>query len=331
MTAEQQKHFTAVRMLAATTILWSLSFPLVKAIGLVQTGILPGSNSWFHASLTGFGRFACAAGILAVFGARKLRAMTRLEILQGVGLGFFGGSGILLQMDGLGHTSASTSAFLTQAFCVLVPIVVAIRDRMLPPLRVVVAIGLMMLGVAILSDFNLRTFQLGRGEAETLISAIFFAGQIVWLERRIFLRNNVTNFSVAMFVTMALMSLPIMIASWNAPGDPLRCYSNPNVLVLSVAIILFCTIAAFVLMNLWQPFVSATEAAVIYGAEPVFASILALFLPGLISKFTGIHYPNEILTWPLLGGGLLILCANLVLQIQWRKKAETHPPSSAIS
>jgi drug/metabolite transporter (DMT)-like permease len=86
--------------------------------------------------------------------------------------------------------------------------------------------------------------------------------------------------------------------------------------VLSAAITFFCTIIAFVFMNKWQRFVPATEAAIIYGAEPVFASILALFLPAIISRFSGIDYPNEHITWQLLAGGGLVVAANLLLQIR---------------
>jgi drug/metabolite transporter (DMT)-like permease len=223
-------------------------------------------------------------------------------------------------MDGLSHTSASVSAFVTQAFCVFVPIIVAVRDRQWPEKRVVMSIVLMMFGVGILANFDIRTFHLARGEAETLLAAVFFAFQILWLERPVFAKNNVNHFSVVMFLTMALISVPILCGSARHLNDAVVCYKNPAVLAMAGSITLFCTVLAFVLMNRWQPFVPATEAAVIYGAEPVFASILALFLPSFISKWTGIDYQNERITWQLLAGGLLVFLANLVLQIRRRRE-----------
>jgi drug/metabolite transporter (DMT)-like permease len=328
VTREQQLHFKAVRMLAFTTIFWSLSFPLVKAIGILQTQIVPGSSSWFHAGLTAFVRFTLAALILLPFLRRTSRPasdqkarpfMTRSELWQGLGLGLFGGGGILLQMDGLGHTDASTSAFVTQAYCILVPIIVAFRDRRAPAARVILATAIMLAGIAVLSRFNPRTFHLGRGEAETLISAIFFAGQILWLERPKFHGNDPLRFSVVMFLVMAGLSAPIVAATWKSPADVLACYSNPAVLAIAAAITLFCTVGAFVAMNKYQPFVPATEAAIIYGTEPVWASILALFLPAWLSAWTAINYPNETLTLQLLIGGTLVLAANLILQWKWAK------------
>jgi drug/metabolite transporter (DMT)-like permease len=315
---QKQLHRKAVRILALTTIFWSLSFPLVKAITILQGALIPGASSWFHAGLTAFVRFAAAGIAVALMSAKTLRALTLCELWQGIGLGFFAAGGILLQMDGLSHTSASTSAFLTQGFCVVVPIIVALRDWRFPGMRLLVALILLMSGVAILSNFDLKTLRLGRGETETLIAAVFFAGQIIWLERPIFGKNNADHFSIVMFGVMALISAPIVLMTWRGPSEVLICYSSPSVIVLTGAITLFCTVIAFVYMNKWQRFVPATEAAIIYGAEPVFASILALFLPEIISKFAGIHYANERVTWQLLAGGGLVVAANVLLQLRWK-------------
>jgi drug/metabolite transporter (DMT)-like permease len=75
-----------------------------------------------------------------------------------------------------------------------------------------------------------------------------------------------------------------------------------------------CTLIAFVLMNRWQPQLSATTAGLIYAAEPVFASLFALFLPAWFGKLGGFDYPNETATVHLLVGGSLITAANVLVQ-----------------
>ncbi|MGN6385449.1 MAG: DMT family transporter [Verrucomicrobiota bacterium] len=319
----KKTHLHAVKMLAATTVLWGLSFPVVKSIGMIQEGLLPGINSWFHAGLTGFVRFFAAAVLLSLYCWKTLPRLSRLELKLGLGLGFFAAGGILFQMDGLSYTSASTSAFLTQSFCVMVPIFVAFRDRQAPRWHLVVAILMVMAGVGILSKFDFESFRFGRGEFETLIAAVFFAGQILWLERPKWVGTDANHFSIVMFFTMAILSAPIVLLTSRRMTDPLLCYSNPGVLVLSAALILFCTLGAFVVMNKWQPHVPATEASIIYGAEPVIASILSLFLPTMISTWSHIQYPNEHLTWELIAGGTLILGANLFLQLVWHGERQS--------
>lgn len=326
MATEVKKlHFRAVRMLTATTLLWAVSFPVVKGISMIQQRLLPESSSWFHASLTSAVRFGIAAIVLSLFVLPTLRRISRLELSQGLGLGFFAGGGILLQMDGLSYTSVSVSAFLTQTFCVWVPVLVALRDQRLPPFRVLLAVVLVLAGVAVLTNFSLRQTNLGRGEWQTLLSAVFFAAQIVWLERPCFSRNDPTHFSIVMFLTMALMSLPILFFCWQQPNDVLVVYRNGTIVVLTAALILFCTLGAFVLMNRWQPFVPATEAAVIYGAEPVIAILFALFLPAWISHFGGVDYANEQLSSQIVIGGTLIILANLYLQLGWASVQPDNP------
>src|SRR5204863_2199693 len=104
-------------------------------------------------------------------------------------LGVFGGLGIVFQMDGLAHTSASTSAFLTQFYCLLIPMWVSWHGRTAPRLAVIVSSVMVLTGIAVLARFNWREFKMGRGEAETLVSALFFAGQILWLERPRYAQN----------------------------------------------------------------------------------------------------------------------------------------------
>ncbi len=69
-------------------------------------------------------------------------------------------------------------------------------------------------------------------------------------------------------------------------------------------------------MNTWQPKISATEAGLIYCIEPVFGSIMALFLPAWFSVWAVITYPNELATWTLVVGGGLITLANLLVQLR---------------
>ena len=123
-------------MLLLATVFWGVSFPTMKALGMVQERLLPGANSWFVTSLAITLRFGAAALLMSIWSWRTLREMTRLEVWQGLGLGVFGGVGLLFQMDGLAYTSASTSAFLTQCYCLILPIFVAVRDRRWPSPRV---------------------------------------------------------------------------------------------------------------------------------------------------------------------------------------------------
>jgi drug/metabolite transporter (DMT)-like permease len=192
-------------------------------------------------------------------------------------------------------------------------------------MRVIVCTILMMSGIGILTQLNPRNLHLGRGEIETLIGSLIFTGQILWLERPIFAHNSVNHFSFVMFVITALMAVPCALLTMRQPADIERAFASGPVIALVIALVLFCTMTAYMMMNRWQPHVTATEAGLIYGIEPVCASLFALFLPNYISRFAGINYPNEHLTLHLFIGGTIIVLANVFLQLKPPPKTNPIP------
>jgi len=69
-------------------------------------------------------------------------------------------------------------------------------------------------------------------------------------------------------------------------------------------------------MNAWQPKITATEAGLIYSVEPIFGSLMALYLPAVFSVWAAINYANESATWNLLVGGGFITFANVLIQLR---------------
>ena len=307
----------ATLWLVAATVFWGLSFPLSKALFTAQRAFLPGADSWFQASMPLVFRFGVAAIVLVVFSARTLRLLTRKEVWQGVGLGVFSAGGMLLQMDGLSYTAASTSAFLTSCYCVIIPVIVACQRRRWPPLLVAVSCGMVLVGMAILAGVDWRTLRLGRGELETVLASFFFAAQIFWLERPRFSLNRTSHATIIMFATVALAALPVTLAWCGVPGNILvAATASWPIFGFLAALTLFCTLTTFTVMNHWQKYLEATEAGLIYCVEPVSASLLALFLPAWLGTLAGVSYPNESPTPRLLIGGLLITAANVCIQLK---------------
>jgi drug/metabolite transporter (DMT)-like permease len=310
--------FKATRLLLFATLLWGISFPAMRALALVQSQLLPDRSTFFYASLGVSYRFAIAAIAMLALCARSLPSLTRNEILHGFGLGLFGGAGMLFQMDGLAHTHASTSAFLTQCYCLILPLWVAARDRHWPPVRVLIGCVLVMIGAGVLANVRLGNLHLGRGELETILASIFFTGQILWLERPRFIDCRIHHTTLVMFFVMVLVCLPVAVATTREPADWLRAYSTPATWGLLGILVVFCTLMAFLLMNHWQRHVGATLAGLIYCVEPVFASLFALVVPAWFGAWAAISYPNETLTTNLILGGGLIIAANVLAQ--WQPK-----------
>lgn len=312
----------ASQVLIACCAVWAFSFPAMKSLALLGNRAAPGNSSFFFATLCVAERFSFASLLLLCLPWLRLPQLTWGETRQGLGLGVLGAAGLILQMDGMAYTHASTAAFLTQGYCVWIPLWFALRNRRLPRWTTLGATGLVLAGAAILNDVGSGDFRLGRGEMENLLGSMFFAAQILWLERREFTGNHVGRFSLVMFVTMAVIGVPLALFLANHPRAMLQAYSSTPALVLMAGLTVFCTLLTFLLANRWQPEVPATEAGLLYCTEPVFTFGVTLFLPGLITRWTGIDYANEVLSWNLLAGGGLILAANVWMQLQPAPKPE---------
>lgn len=307
--------------LVLACVLWGLSFPLIKALHLEQASRLPEASSVFLAAWMQVARFGIGALMLAPVTSRYGK-ITRGEFRQGSELALWGGVGMALQADGMAYTSASTSAFLTQAYCVLLPLWACLKFRKLPAARIVVAVGLVMAGGAVLAGVRPENLRLGRGEIETLAAACVFTLQILVLERPAFAGNRAPPVTFVMFAGIAALFLPV--AACLAPSASAMSGAGASwpAMAILAALALFCSVGAYLLMNTFQPRVTSTEAGLIYTVEPVFTALFALFLPAMLGVLIGQNYSNETITRSLLLGGGLILAANLL--VVWKpRRAES--------
>jgi drug/metabolite transporter (DMT)-like permease len=112
---------------------------------------------------------------------------------------------------------------------------------------------------------------------------------------------------------MGLVALPLAAATAPDFASCVRVYHSGGAIALVAVLMIVCSIAPFLLMNRWQRVVTATEAGLVYCGEPVFVSLLALFLPGWLSRWTG-----------------LVTAANVLLQSPWLEaKPERRSPDPA--
>lgn len=312
--------------LVCTCALWGLSFPTMKALGLHLSALAPGGSTWFFAATTLVMRFGSSAFLLAVLAWQRPSSS---EWRQGLWLALFSGTGMLFQMDAVNFTSASTAAFLTQGYVVVLPLVAAIAARALPGPKIVVCVLAIACGLAVLSGFEWTRMRLGRGETETLLASLCFSFQILCLDRERYRANRTRVVSIVMFTGLALLLVPVALFTARRAADFGLLISTPSAAILVFLLSVPCTAVAFSLMNHYQPEVSASEAGIIYGAEPLFASLFSLFLPELLAQLTGVAYGNERLTQRLLVGGGLVVIANVLLQLRfgwWRiQKPEARP------
>jgi drug/metabolite transporter (DMT)-like permease len=311
-------------LLIGATLFWGLTFPLVRALQLAQREHVPGLSAPAVVCADVALRFGLAALVLLTLCAHQLRHITGREWWQAGGLALLAGIGLYLQTLGLAWADASVVGFLTQLYTLIIPLIVAVRDRRLPGARVVVACGMVIGGAALLSPNFLRHFSFGPGEWVTILSTGFFAGQIVWVERPIFAENRSLLVTMLMFALLGVMFGVGYVVQGGDVATLGRLFAPTAVWQMFLVLLFPCTIFTVLVMNAWQRWVSATEAGLIYCIEPVISATLCGFLPGWISRYAGIAYPNEPLRWTLLIGGLLIVGATVLVATEKRGKPPAY-------
>jgi len=324
----------AIGMLLLANVFWGLSFPLIKALLLLNARLAPG-NALFVIGFTVAPRFLIGALFLAVWqcrpcaggpdpGRATLPWLTVAELRHGTFVGIFGVAGMLFQNDGMRFTAASTSAFLTQFYAILIPLWLALRFKRNPGMTVWTSCALVMAGVALLGRFDWRQMHLGRGELETLASSVFFMVQILSLENPVFAATRPEKVTLVWLGVEALVFGSMTVASAPSAGALALPWRSISWLGLTSMITVFCTLGAFSIMAAWQPKITATQAGLIYCFEPIFGSLFALFLPGIFSGWAQVAYANESASVNLIVGGGLITAANVLIQL----KPPPKPPAS---
>jgi drug/metabolite transporter (DMT)-like permease len=309
----------AVGMLLLANVFWGLSFPLIKAITLLNARLVPAAGGGYIVGLALAPRFL--VGFLILLGWQAWRRgdgcfLTRAELRNGFWLGLYGGGGMLLQSDGLRFTVASTSAFLTQAYAIMIPLWLALRWRRSPPAVVWAGCALVLAGIALLGHFDWRQLRLGRGEWETLGCSVLFMVQILRLGSPQAASDRPAKITLVWFGVEAVLFGALALRAAPSAGALASPWASPAWLLLTLMLAGFCTVGAFLLMARWQPVLTSTEAGLMYCFEPIFGALFALGLPALFSRWSGISYPNENATVGLVVGGGLITIANLVVQRQ---------------
>jgi len=113
------------------------------------------------------------------------------------------------------------------------------------------------------------------------------------LDRPDFAANRPVPVTLIMFIVEAVASLVLVaVTASHLAQIPVLLVSIPW-LGFTAALTVFCTVGAFTIMNTWQPRITATEAGLIYCLEPLAASCLALFLPGLFAQWAASPIPTK--------------------------------------
>ncbi len=330
----------AILALVATTSLWGLSFPLMRMINVLMVRAVPeapggGSTASIivdqltRASFYMAVRFAMAMAFLGLAAPGLFRGLTAAEWGMGIGVGLPFAAGFLLQVAGLNEIPSSRSGFLTSLCVAFTPIVMIAVERRRPRIAAMIGASIAILGTAFLTGLLVTggplvvrpsaeaAARVGLGDILTLATAFIFAFQVVAVD--LFARRMPSErLTAGMFLGVVLVA--VVSGSFGVVFRPsttgisgwTSLLADVPFLALTAVTAALCSTLAFWLMNLFQPEVSPVQASSIYTMEPIFATLWALWLPGLLGPLIGVNEPSEHFHASLLIGGALIVVGNIV-------------------
>jgi drug/metabolite transporter (DMT)-like permease len=248
-------------------------------------------------------RFCLAAVIMLALFWKPVRALSRRQVVIGIGLGALYGLAQIFQTQGLATTPASVSGFITGTYVVLTPIFTAVLLRERVPGSTWAAVGLATAGLALLS---LNGFSVGVGEAITLLAAALYALHIVGLGR-FTSADSATGLSVVQMVVIGVICLI------GALPDGVVLPTTPAEWASVLYMVVFASILSLWVQTWAQAHMPATRAAIVMTLEPVFAAFFAVTLG------------DESLTWRMLVGGALVLTAMYAVELLARRRPGELP------
>ncbi len=251
-----------------------------------------------------FLRFLAALLLLPVCVPRAVREL-RLPVLRDgflLSLPFY--AGFLLQVTGLGPTTPTVSAFITNLTVVITPLLgwLFFRERMTR--ANLLGAGIALGGVYVLTNPAGGGF--GTGEMLTAACAVAFSVQIQ-LTNLITKRSSPEGVTLVMFACAVVYSGATLAFMGVGPADLGRALGARHAAWTVLYTAAACSVVAITIMNRFQREVPATRAAVLYTLEPVFA---AVFAAGLA---------DEAMTFHKIMGGAIILAGNLVCEVSHRR------------
>lgn len=194
-----------------------------------------------------------------------------------------------LQTDGLKHTTATKSGFITGLYVIFTPVVaIFLGDRMNRNhwLGAFIAIA----GLSLLIyDPNESWGGWSLGETETLLSAILIGVHIALMARYSKRANSLVLALVQVFIIALCMGLLAGFRTTKSEWASMHSLLLTSTLWIPLAYLaLLATALSFWLQSELQAHVSATEAGIIFSLEPVIGAFIAAsgWIPGIQDQLT---------------------------------------------
>lgn len=280
-------------LLLAAAMIWGAGFIFSKQAtdAKIPVGLINGFRGLIFALFT-----------LLIF-YKEVRQLKLADWKIGLIAGTINFLGYQVQTLGLKETTPANNAFLTATYILMIPLIGWLVFKKAPDKALIGPICLSIIGMLFLTNFIQTGFHLQRGDALTLLCAFIYAIQIIYFGISAKLIHP-WRLSFMLAVCQSMMGF-----SWSLLFERAQ-FSQAHFIQGFLPIIFLGIFSSFIgqsLQLLGQRYTDESTAGLILMNEALFGSILSVI------------FGFEPLSWHLLFGGIMIMFAILLTQLQSMK------------
>ncbi len=255
-------------LLFGAAIAWGTSF-------LVLKNTIEGLPTLYVLGL----RFFFSAAIISLICIKKTIKIKKGTALRGAAIGFIVFCAYLTQTYGLRYTTPGQNAFITALYCVMTPFFVWFIYKIKPKSYNVAAAVMCVVGIGLvaLSGSEENSSAVVLGNSLTFASAIFYALQVVFIDRFAKSEDPLQLLIGELFVIGVLFL--ILSAAIEIPVYGISSFAiNKSQLFNIVYLTLVCTLFAQFAQIVGQKLTTASQSAIILSLEGVFGTLFSVLM-----------------------------------------------------
>jgi len=208
------------------------------------------------------------------------------------------------EVYGVSLTSAANAAFLISLSIIMTAGLEGFLSKQRMDKRLYLLALMSLVGVIALTHKEGLDITMNQGDW-LILGAAFLRGLMVTLTKALCQNKTITNLSLTSIQSLIVGLGALVLAFINLPIEQIQLPKDANFWMITLYLVLFCTLFAFFIQNYAVRRISATKVSLLMGSEPLFGALFAIIFLG------------EGFTWvQAIGGALIFISISYATQMK---------------